>query len=206
MHVLLNLPAQRPVQILRPQRVCQVLLSPDNVAHSEQMIIDGRSKVEHGPDPVLRAHPRMRILHRINNAKRRPVPDRRVRMSQVSLYSKYRLPLSKPSIQHLRPMSQVLLRALRAIWTRSTSVDVDTEIFRSTGADVRVSLFQNLLRMLVVNWNPVASNVLGIPLAFQPANILSDQIIVLERRLFQPGVSVIEPQEKVSLVHPRIVV
>src|SRR6266705_2837707 len=60
--------------------------------------------------------------------------------------------------------------------------------------------------MFIVDWYPVASNVLGIPLAFQPANILSDQIIVLERRLFQPGVSVIEPQEKVSLVHPRIVV
>ncbi len=85
MHILLNAPAQRLVQILRPRGVCQVLLSPDNMAHSEKMIIDSGSKVEQGPDPVLRANPRMRILHRINNAKRRPVPDSRVRMRKIRL-------------------------------------------------------------------------------------------------------------------------
>src|SRR5207244_5467112 len=52
-HVLLNLPAQRLVQILRPRGVRQVLLSSDNVAHSEQMIINSSSKIEQGPDPVL---------------------------------------------------------------------------------------------------------------------------------------------------------
>src|SRR5438552_8817136 len=60
--------------------------------------------------------------------------------------------------------------------------------------------------MLVVDWYPVASNVLGVPLAFQPSNILPDQIIILKRRLFQPRISIIEPQGKSSLVHPRIVV
>src|SRR5438132_434746 len=60
--------------------------------------------------------------------------------------------------------------------------------------------------MLVVDWYPVASNVLGVPLAFQPANILPDQIIILKRRLFQSRISIIEPQEKSSLVHPCIVV
>src|SRR6266567_1867831 len=60
--------------------------------------------------------------------------------------------------------------------------------------------------MLVIDWYPVAGNVLGVPLAFQPANILPDQIIILQRRLFQPRISIIEPQEKSSLVHPRIVV
>src|SRR5207253_3860943 len=53
MHILLNLPAQRLVQILRPRGVRQVLLSSDNVAHSEQMIINSSSKIEQGPDPVL---------------------------------------------------------------------------------------------------------------------------------------------------------
>src|SRR5882672_692413 len=139
MHILLNLPAQRLVQILRPFSVSQVLLSPDDVAYSEQMIIDGRSKVEQGPDPVLRTNPRMRILRRINNTKRRPVPDSRVRMSQIRLYSQYRLSLSEPTVQHLRPVSQVLLGALGAIWTRSTSVDPDTEILGSTRTDVTVS-------------------------------------------------------------------
>src|SRR5205807_10384046 len=60
--------------------------------------------------------------------------------------------------------------------------------------------------MLIVDWYPIASNVLGVPLAFQPANILPDQNIILKRRLFQPRISIIEPQEKASLVHPRIVV
>src|SRR2546427_9854693 len=60
--------------------------------------------------------------------------------------------------------------------------------------------------MLIVDWYPVASNVFRVPLAFQPANILPDQIIILERRLLQPGISIVEPQEKASLVHPRIVV
>src|SRR5206468_12152960 len=60
--------------------------------------------------------------------------------------------------------------------------------------------------MLIVDRYPVASNVLGVPLAFQPANIHPDQIIILERRLLQPRISIIEPQEKASLVHPRIVV
>src|SRR5438445_5659110 len=35
MDILLNLPAQCLVQILSPWRVCQVLLSPDDVAYSE---------------------------------------------------------------------------------------------------------------------------------------------------------------------------
>src|SRR5207245_11746344 len=60
--------------------------------------------------------------------------------------------------------------------------------------------------MLIVAWYPIASNVLGVPLAFQPANILPNQIIILERRLFQPRISIIKPQEKASLAHPRIVV
>src|SRR5207249_6953368 len=60
--------------------------------------------------------------------------------------------------------------------------------------------------MLIVDRYPVASRVLCVPLAFQPANILPNQIIVLERRLFQPRISIIEPQKKASLVHPRIVV
>src|SRR6266566_8105538 len=60
--------------------------------------------------------------------------------------------------------------------------------------------------MLIVDWYPVASNVLGVPRAFQPANILPDQIIILKRRLFQSRISIIKPQEKASLVHPRIVV
>src|SRR5467141_4582202 len=139
MHILLNLPAQRLVQILRPLCICQVLLSTDNVAHSEQMIIDGRSKVEQGPYPIHRSYHRMRIRPRINNTKRRPVPDSRVRMSQIRLYSQYRLSLSEPSVQHLRPVSQVLLGALGAIWTCSTSVDLDTEILGSTRTDVSVS-------------------------------------------------------------------
>src|SRR5438876_1385653 len=60
--------------------------------------------------------------------------------------------------------------------------------------------------MLIVDRYPVASNVLGVPLAFQPVNILPDQIIILKRRLLQPRISIIKPQEKASLVHPRIVV
>src|SRR5438034_1353259 len=60
--------------------------------------------------------------------------------------------------------------------------------------------------MLIVGWYPVAGDVLGVPLAFQPANILPNQIIVLERRFFQPRISIIEPQEEPSLVHPRVVV
>src|SRR5438876_8797894 len=52
-HILLDVPAQRFVKIPSPWGVCQVLLSPDNVAHPEQMIIDSRSKVEQGPDPIL---------------------------------------------------------------------------------------------------------------------------------------------------------
>src|SRR5256885_6172815 len=60
--------------------------------------------------------------------------------------------------------------------------------------------------MLIVDWYPVAGDVLRVPLAFQPANILPDQIIILERRLLQPRISIIEPQEKASLAHPRIVV
>src|SRR5213596_3670119 len=60
--------------------------------------------------------------------------------------------------------------------------------------------------MLVIDWYPVAGDVLGVPLAFQPANILPDQIIILQRRLLQPRISIIEPQKKSSLVHPRIVV
>src|SRR5207249_11577688 len=59
---------------------------------------------------------------------------------------------------------------------------------------------------LIVDWYPVASSVLGVPLAFQPANIHPDSIIVLECRLFQPRISIIEPEQKSSLVHPRIVV
>src|SRR6266516_6488069 len=125
MDIVLNIPAQRLVQILRPRGVCQVLLSPDNVAHAEQMIIDSRSKVEQGPDPILRADPRMRILYGIDNTKRGPVPDRRVRMSQIRLYSKHRFSLSRPSIQHLLPVRQVLLRTLRTIGTRSAIVDVE---------------------------------------------------------------------------------
>src|SRR5207245_11208357 len=103
------------------------------------MIIDSRSKIEQGPDPVPRPHPRMRILHWINNTKRRPVPDSRVRMSQIRLYPQYRLTLTESSAQHLLPIRQILLRSLGAIRTRSTSVDVETEIVGSTGADVRVS-------------------------------------------------------------------
>src|SRR6266480_761507 len=94
----------------------------------------------------------MRILDRVNNSKRGPVPDSRVRMSQIRLYP------------------------------------------------------QNLLSLLIVDWYPVAGDVLGVPQAFQPANILPDQVIVLKRRLFQPRISIIKPQEKASLVHPRIVV
>src|SRR5207247_10296833 len=60
--------------------------------------------------------------------------------------------------------------------------------------------------MLIVDWYPVAGDVLGVPLAFQPANILPDQIIILKRRPFQSRISIIKPQEKTSLVHPRIVV
>src|SRR6266571_5077317 len=103
------------------------------------MIIDSSSKIEQGPDPILRAHhPRVRILFRIDNAKRGPVPDRRVRMTQVRLDPYYRLSLFKPSVQHLLPVRQVLFRALRTIWTCSASVDVETEIIGSTGADVRM--------------------------------------------------------------------
>src|SRR6266516_7741719 len=60
--------------------------------------------------------------------------------------------------------------------------------------------------MLIVERYPVASRILGVPLAFQPANILPDQLIILERRLFQPWIGIIEPQEKSSFVHPSIVV
>src|SRR2546430_17088081 len=59
--------------------------------------------------------------------------------------------------------------------------------------------------MLVVDWYPVAGNVLGVPLAFQPANILPDQIIILKRRLFQPWISIVKPQEKAPLLHSRII-
>src|SRR2546425_12671069 len=60
--------------------------------------------------------------------------------------------------------------------------------------------------MLIVDWYPVAGNVLGFPLAFQPSNVFPDQIIILKRRLFQTRISIIEPQKKSSLVHLRIVV
>src|SRR5207247_11265133 len=60
--------------------------------------------------------------------------------------------------------------------------------------------------MLIVDWYPVAGDALGVPLAFQPANILPDQIIILQRRLLEPRISIIEPQKKSSLVHARIVV
>src|SRR6266516_272420 len=60
--------------------------------------------------------------------------------------------------------------------------------------------------MLIVNWYPVAGDVLGVPLAFQPSDVLPDQIIILKRRLLQPRISIIEPQKKASPVHPRIVV
>src|SRR5712664_661097 len=103
------------------------------------MIIDSRSEIEQGPDPVLRSNPRMRILDGINNPKCWPVSDRRIRMSQISLYSQYCLSLSKPSVQHLLPVRHVLLWTLRSIRTCSTTVDVDTEILRSASTDVRVS-------------------------------------------------------------------
>src|SRR5207247_10140498 len=60
--------------------------------------------------------------------------------------------------------------------------------------------------MIILDWYPVASNVLRAPRTFQPANILPDQIIILKSRFFQPRISIIKPQEKSSLVHPRIVV
>jgi len=81
----------------------------------------------------------MRILYRINNPERGPVPDRRVWMRQISLYPQYRLTLTESSVQHLLPIRQILLGALGAIRTRSTSVDVETEVVWSTGADVCVS-------------------------------------------------------------------
>src|SRR5712692_10486522 len=106
----------------------------------------------------------MRILDRINNPKRGPVSDRRIRMNQISLDPEYRLSLSKLSVQHLLPISQILLWTLGTIRTRSTTVDVDTEILRGTSTDVRISRSQNLLSILVVDWYPVASNVFRVPL------------------------------------------
>src|SRR5438445_13344266 len=98
------------------------------------MIIDSRSKVEQGPDLVLRAHPRMRILYGIDDPERGPVPDRRVRMSQVRLYSHYRFSISKLSVQHLRPVRQVLLGARGAMRSCSTSFNVHTKFVCGTAA------------------------------------------------------------------------
>src|SRR6266568_6685164 len=97
----------RPTHVLVEEslshRVSQMLLSPNDVSNSHQMIIDRRGEIVQRPDTILGPNPRMWILLRINHSESWPIPNSRIRMSRLRLDPNHRLSLFQLSIEHLVP-------------------------------------------------------------------------------------------------------
>lgn len=147
----------------------------------------------------------MRIFLWIDYPKRRPIANSRVRMSSLGLDPDNRFSLFQTAVEHFRPQFEVLGWTLGSMGAGASGLDYSLEIVWVTGTDERESLAESFLGMLVIDRDSIAHDVLFVPLAAEPLGIFLDLRVVLESRPFQSRVRVLEPEDELAIVHPRIV-
>src|SRR5437667_11135608 len=96
-----------------------MLLPPNNMSNTHQMIVHCSREVVERPDPILGPDPRMRILLGINYPESRPIPHSRIRVGCLRLDTNNSLPFLQLSTEHLMPQRKILSGTLRPVWTSS---------------------------------------------------------------------------------------
>src|SRR6266849_4520549 len=102
-------------------------------------------------------------------------------MSDLCLDSYYCLTLSEIPREHLIPVLKVLGGALGPARTSVARHYCCLELFTFTRAHVCVSPAQESVSGLVVDLESVALDDFSVPVASQPAQLLSTRIVVFER-------------------------
>src|SRR5437867_3753994 len=101
-------------------------------------------------------------------------------MGDLCFDSYYCLTLAELSGEHLIPVLKVLCGALGPARTSTARRYRCVELFAFTCADVCVPPAQESVSSLIVDLESVALDYLSIPAASQPAQILSNGIVVFE--------------------------
>src|SRR5437879_3295532 len=94
-----------------------MLLPPNNMGNTHQMIVNSGREVVQRPDPILGPDPRMRILSRIYYSESWPVSNRGIWVSRFRLNSNNSFSFLQLSTEHLMPLRKILTRTLGPVWT-----------------------------------------------------------------------------------------
>ena len=89
--------------------------------------------------------------------------------------------------------------------TGRIAVDQFSKPFWFAFTNVRGRFREKSLSYFVVDGYSVTLNVLFIPLATEPLQVLSDDVVVSQLSLLEAGVCVFEPNNEFPLVHPSVV-
>ena len=96
-----------------------MLLPPNNVGNTHQMIVHCGREIVERPDPILGPDPGMRILFGIYYSEGWPVSNCWVRVSRLRLDTNNRLSFLQLSTEHLMPQRKILSGTLGPVWTGS---------------------------------------------------------------------------------------
>ena len=110
----------------------------------------------------------MRILNGVDDSERWPIAHGRVRMVQVGLNTNHRFALCVVAVQHALPTFQLFGGWKAAAWARFALNSYLPEFVGDASAHISVPVTQEPLGILVVNWQPVALDVLFIDFASEP--------------------------------------
>ncbi len=194
-------PAHVVEDVLLPERVVEVVLPADDVGHPHLVVVHRDGEVHHGVRGVFRAGPRVGVLHYV---QRDEVPQRRVRVVQVSLDHDDRLSFGVVAGEepvealHLLLDREVPARARRPLLLEAAP------LVRVAGAHVRVPVFDEPPGAVVVEREPVGLDEgPGAPHS-EPVQVLGDHVVRVGVYLSRVGV--LEPQEQVPAVALHVLV
>ena len=160
------------IKVLLLFGICQVVLSPEHMSKSHQMVIDGHRKVHHRIDSVFIAKTRMLCIFQSHC---NPVTDCRVFMIDVGFDSQYCL--AGFHCVEFFPQLQVLFNGVVPAWARLAVILELLECCTVTGTHVGRTLFNQLASNVIINLKPVGLIDYFISLDPQPFQVFGNHFI-----------------------------
>ena len=161
-----------PIKVFLLFAVSQMVLSPQYMGHSKQMVIYRHWEVHHRINPVFGAYPWMFLF---NYSHSHPITNGRILVIYISLDSKHRL-----TCFHFRepfPKCHILFYRIVSAWARLTAVLKLFELSTITGAHICSPTLDELFSILVIDFKAITLIVHFIRLYSQPFQVFLNQFI-----------------------------
>ena len=181
--------------------VVEVVLTPDDMGHSHEVVIDRDGEVHHGVCDVLLTDTGVGSPY---EPECHEVPDCRVGVVDGSLDDDDGLPVLISSGHELLVALHLLLDGKVPAGAGGLGLLLLPPVLRVTGTDVCVSLLHQLLGDVVVLLEPVGLDVVIGDLDAQPLEVLRDHVVCLGVDLL--GIGVLEPADQLSAVSLDVLV